>query len=120
MEALLAPIPAQRRLLVTGHGALGYFADRYGFRVVGTVIPGSSTSEEPSARDIAELIDAIRASGASLLLADIATPPSVAGAVAGEAGIRLVEVQLAQPAESGTYADLLRTLAKAISDALSA
>lgn len=118
IEALLKPIPADDRLLVTGHDALGYFTDRYGFRVIGTVIPGLSTSDEPSARDIAELLDAIRASGARVLLSDVATPPSVAGAVAGEAGLRLVEVQVAQPPESGSYADLLRILATSIADAL--
>lgn len=118
IEDLLQPIPAERRILVTGHESLGYFADRYGIRIIGTVIPGLSTSDEPSARDIAELIDAIRASGAGVLLSDIATPPSVAGAVAGEAGLRLVEVQVAQPPASGSYFDLLRILATSIAAAL--
>jgi zinc/manganese transport system substrate-binding protein len=118
IEALLAPIPPGDRRLVTGHGALGYFADRYGFDVVGTVIPGLSTSDEPSARDIADLLDAIRASGARVLVSDLTTPPSVAGAVAGEGGLRLVEVQVAQPPESGGYAELLRTLATSIAGAL--
>jgi zinc/manganese transport system substrate-binding protein len=118
IAALIAPIPTERRLLVTGHGALGYFADRYGFRVVGTVIPGLSTSDEASARDIAELIAAIRDAGASVLFSDVTTPPSVAGAVAGETGLQLVELSVAQLPESGSYADLLRGLATTISEAL--
>ena len=118
IAALLAAIPAERRLLVTGHGALGYFADRYGFHIVGTVIPGLSTSDEPSARDIADLIDAVRAAGATVLFSDVSTPPSVAQSVAAEAGLELVELQVAQVPESGSYADLMRNLAMSIAAAL--
>ncbi len=39
-------VPPDRRLLVTNHDALGYFADRYGFEIVGTVLPGTSTLAE--------------------------------------------------------------------------
>jgi ABC-type Zn uptake system ZnuABC Zn-binding protein ZnuA len=42
-------IPAGQRLLVTNHESFGYFADRYGFKVVGTIIPSVSTEAEPSA-----------------------------------------------------------------------
>ena len=43
-------IPTERRLLVTNHEALGYFADRYGFTVIGAVVPGFSTDAAPSRR----------------------------------------------------------------------
>src|SRR5690606_37065843 len=53
IAAVLAPIPADRRKLVTNHDSLGYFADRYDFEIVSTVIPGGSTMGEPSASDLA-------------------------------------------------------------------
>ncbi|MBK7452844.1 MAG: zinc ABC transporter substrate-binding protein [Anaerolineales bacterium] len=43
-------IPAERRLLVTNHEAVGYFAERYGFEVVGAVIPSLSTDAGTSAK----------------------------------------------------------------------
>ena len=46
----LAAIPAEARKLVTGHESMGYFADRYGFELVGAVIPGLSSQGEVSAR----------------------------------------------------------------------
>lgn len=59
VEALVSGIPEPDRLLVTDHDSLGYFADRYGFRVVGAVIPNFSTGTSPSARELAGLIDII-------------------------------------------------------------
>jgi zinc/manganese transport system substrate-binding protein len=120
LSQALAVVPEEQRQLVTGHGALGYFADRFGFRIVGTVIPGLSTSDEPSARDIAELIQSIREAGATAVFSDVGTPPSVAEAVAAEAGARVVELRVAQLPESGRYADLLRDIATAIANALTA
>jgi ABC-type Zn uptake system ZnuABC Zn-binding protein ZnuA len=52
----VATIPADRRKLVTNHESLGYFAARYGFAVIGTVIPGASTLAEPSASSLADLV----------------------------------------------------------------
>jgi zinc/manganese transport system substrate-binding protein len=115
----LAAVPEQDRRLVTGHGALGYFADRYDFEIVGTVVPGLSSSDEPSARDVAGLVDAIRESGARAVFTDVSTPPSVAEAVASETGVPLVTLTLEQVPASGRYADLLREVAGTVADALS-
>jgi zinc/manganese transport system substrate-binding protein len=115
---LLSVIPEEQRQLVTGHGALGYFADRYGFTIVGTVVPGLSSADEPSAREIAALIEDIKAAGSVALFTDIGTPQSVAQAVADETGARIVELQVAQLPEGGSYQDLLRDLAILVSGSL--
>ena len=120
LTGTLAAVPDERRQLVTGHGALGYFADRYGFRIIGTVIPGLSSSDEPSAKDIAELIESIRAAGTTAVFSDVGTPASVAEAVAAETGAQVVELRVAQLPASGSYADLLREIAAAIANALAA
>lgn len=119
LSATLSVIPPAKRRLVTGHGALGYFADRYGFEIVGTVVPGLSSSDEPSAREIATLIEDIKATGTTAVFTDVGTPQPVARAVAEETGAQVVELQVAQLPEGGTYQDLLRVLASRIVDALS-
>ena len=55
--ALLEVVPEERRKMVTNHEAFGYFADRYGFEVVGVVIPGGSTLADPSSAELAELVE---------------------------------------------------------------
>src|SRR5690606_37328543 len=82
----LAAVPADRRKLVTNHDALGYFADRYEFEVVGTVIPGGSTMAEPSASDLAELADLLRREGIAAVFADTASSTRLAETLAAEVG----------------------------------
>ena len=52
LDDVLAAVPSERRVLVTDHEVFGYFADRYDFEVVGTVIPSTSTDAAPSAADL--------------------------------------------------------------------
>ncbi len=51
----VAAIPVDKRKLVVDHVALTYFADEYGFEIIGEVIPSVTDQTEPSARHIAEL-----------------------------------------------------------------
>jgi len=60
IQEQVAAIPPERRVLVTDHWVLGYFAARYGFTEGGAIIPGFSTLAEPSAREMAELVDRVR------------------------------------------------------------
>ncbi len=46
----LAGIPPERRVLVTNHDAFGYFADRYGFEIIGTVIPSAEHARRVECR----------------------------------------------------------------------
>lgn len=55
----VAMIPPERRKLVIDHVALAYFADRYEFEVLGTVIPSVTDQAEPSASDLAALVETI-------------------------------------------------------------
>ncbi|MCX7040066.1 MAG: zinc ABC transporter substrate-binding protein [Spirochaetes bacterium] len=90
IRAQVAGIPAADRLLVTNHESLGYFAESYGFTVIGTIIPGVSTGVSPSARQLARLIDELRATGAKAIFLESGTDPKLARQVAREAGIRVV------------------------------
>lgn len=83
-------IPAERRLLVTNHESLGYFADRYGFRVVGTLLESASSGASPSAQQMAQLVERIRASGAQAIFLETGANPQLAEQIARETGVRVV------------------------------
>ena len=88
IAAQVAQIPVEQRLLVTNHESFGYFADRYGFRVVGAIIPSVSTSASPSAQQMAALIDQIKASGAPAIFLETGSNPQLAQQIAGETGVQ--------------------------------
>ncbi len=90
VAAQVEQIPPERRLLVTDHESFGYYADRYGFRVIGTLIPGVSSMASPSAQQLAQLVDQIRATGAPAIFLASGTNPQLAQQMAQEAGVRLV------------------------------
>jgi ABC-type Zn uptake system ZnuABC Zn-binding protein ZnuA len=85
-----ARIPPERRKLVTNHETFGYFADQYGFRIIGTVIPGVSSDAAPTARQIARLIDGLKKAGAPAVFLDMGANPQLGQQVAREAGIPVV------------------------------
>src|ERR1044071_5624834 len=56
----VAQIPPQRRVLVTNHDSIGYFAERYGFTVVGAIVESFNSDASPSAQQMADLVDRIK------------------------------------------------------------
>lgn len=88
-EPMLAEIPAERRILMTNHDTLGYFAAAYGFEEVGVVLPGSSTLAEPSARDLAALIDLVRARDVPVVFTETTVSARIAEQVAAETGAQV-------------------------------
>jgi len=122
---LVEQLPEDRRRLVTSHEALGYFADRYGFKLVGTVLGTlSAEAREPSAQDIARLAEAIKAEGAKVIFLENVTNPQLVDRVAREAGVAigpsLYTDALGAPGSPGaTYVEMMRFNARAIVEALS-
>jgi len=113
-EKELATIPADRRKLVTAHDALGYFAARYNFKVVGYVIPSVSTeSGETSARELSALIETIKAKGVPIIFAEKSNNPKFIEQVAAEANVKVDELYVDslgdKGGEAGTYLDFFRT-----------
>ncbi|MFO7584267.1 MAG: metal ABC transporter substrate-binding protein [Anaerolineales bacterium] len=90
MRAQVEQIPAERRVLVTDHDTMGYFADQYGFTVIGAIIPSFSTGASPSAQELAGLIDQINDTGAPAIFLDVAANPNLAEQIAGETGVTVV------------------------------
>lgn len=123
IQERVALIPPERRKLVTNHDALGYFADRYGFVVVGTVIPSLDTRAEASARDVAALVDLIEREGVPAIFAENTTSPGLAEELAAQAGVQIVDNlytdSLGEPGSGAeTYLGLMQTDTMLIVDAL--
>jgi ABC-type Zn uptake system ZnuABC Zn-binding protein ZnuA len=122
IQEQLDGIPAERRLLVSDHAALGYFADRYGFAQVGSIYPGFSTLSEPSAKELSRLEDAIRARNVSAIFVGAAVNPRLAQRLADDIDVRVVRLyvgSLSSPNEPApSYIELLRYDVTAIASAL--
>jgi len=123
IKSKVAVIPAANRKLVMNHSSHGYFADEYGFSVVGTVIPGVGTGESPTAQQLGDLTSAIRASGAKAIFVEIAENPKLAQQIAAETGITVVDDlldhSLTEPdGVAPTYIDMMRFDTRRIVEAL--
>ncbi|MBI5564621.1 MAG: zinc ABC transporter substrate-binding protein [Chloroflexi bacterium] len=119
----VATIPESRRLIVTNHESFGYFADRYGFKVIGTIIPSVSTGSAPSAQQLARLIDQIKATGASAIFLETGTNPQLAQQIASETGIKVVTELYSHSLSDArgpapTYIDMIQSNVAAIVKAL--
>lgn len=122
MEPALTSVPEDQRILVTNHETLGYLAAAYDYEVVGTVIPGGDTAAEPSAADIAGIIDLIREEGVTAVFAENTVNANIAEQVAAEGGASfyvLLSDSLSDTDGSGTtYLDYMRYNVTTIVDAL--
>jgi ABC-type Zn uptake system ZnuABC Zn-binding protein ZnuA/ABC-type Mn2+/Zn2+ transport system permease subunit len=86
IRACVERVPPAERKLVTDHDAFGYFADRYGIRVVGAVIPSQSTQAQPSAGETARLIRLVRREDVRAIFPESSLSPRLAETVARETG----------------------------------
>ncbi len=124
VAANLDVVPDDDRRMVTNHESFGYFADRYGFEIVGVIIPGGSTQAEPSSAEIAALVEVMRQEGVSAIFAETTQPTALADAVASELGgeVEVVELYTESLGEEGsggeTLAEMLVTNSIRIASAL--
>ena len=107
--AMLDTIPLDRRVLVTNHDALGYFAERYGFEIVGVVIPGGSTLAEPGSEELAALVALVDALDIPAIFADTTEPTVLADVIAAEAdhAVAVVTLHTGSLGDPGSPADTL-------------
>ena len=118
----VAQISPERKLLITNHEAFGYFAERYGFTIAGTVIESFSSDASPSAQQMAALIDQIKTSGAPAIFLDASDNAALAQQIAAETGVRVVTdlhlESLTDGAPAATYIDMLKHNVTQIANAL--
>ena len=122
----VATLPEDRRKLVTSHDTFGYFADTYGFQIIGTALGSLSTEAgDPSARQIAQLVHQIQEAGVPAIFAENVANPDLMEAIAAEAGVALAPSlysdALGAPGTPGdTYDGMMRSNVATIVQALSA
>jgi manganese/iron transport system substrate-binding protein len=118
----VAGVPEERRLLVTDHALLTYFAAQYGFEQVGAVIPAATTVAEPSAQELAALQDAIGQYSVPAIFVGHEVNSRVAEQIAADTGVELVFIYTESLSdESGpaaTYLDYMRYNVNAIVEGL--
>ncbi len=86
-----AQIAPEGKILVTNHESLGYYADRYGFTVAGSVIPSVSSGATTSAADLSALVDKIKEFGIKAIFIETGANPNLANQIARETGITVVD-----------------------------
>jgi zinc/manganese transport system substrate-binding protein len=115
---ITAAIPPENRKLVTGHESMGYFAQRYGFKLVGVIIPSLSTQADVSAGDLAALKQAIEDNNVKAIFTELGTSPAVAQAIGEETGVKVVELTTHALPPDGSYFTFMTNIANVITDAL--
>ena len=114
----VAAIPLENRKLVTGHESMGYFAQRYGFKLVGVIIPSLSTQADVSAANLAALKKAIEDNQVKAIFTELGTSPAVAKVIGDETGVKVVELTTHALPSDGSYFTFLRNVAGVITNAL--
>jgi ABC-type metal ion transport system, periplasmic component/surface adhesin len=119
IRAEVEKLPPQRRKLVTGHESLGYFAQRYGFKLVGAVVPSLSSQAESSAAGLSNLKRLVAENGVGVVFTELGENPAVARALASEARVRALPITTHALPKDGGYIEFERGLASAIVGGLS-
>ncbi|WP_280570345.1 metal ABC transporter substrate-binding protein [Chromohalobacter sp. 296-RDG] len=116
----ISEIPDANRVLITNHDAFGYFANAYDLDVLSPV--GLSTAAEPSAADMAKLIQQIQKRDVKALFLENMTNPALLEQLADETGVAiggtLYAGALAPEGEASTYLGMFRHNVDTLTDAL--
>ncbi|MFE6287464.1 zinc ABC transporter substrate-binding protein AztC [Streptomyces sp. NPDC057877] len=115
-------IPEDDRALVTNHHVFGYLADRFGFRVIGAVIPSGTTLASPSSSDLRSLTQAMERAGVRTVFADSSQPTRLAEVLRTELGgrVRVVELYSESLTAKGEGADTYLRMMRANTTAMTA
>jgi zinc/manganese transport system substrate-binding protein len=116
--SLVNTLPAANRKLVTGHDSLGYFGVRYGFKLVGAIIPSLTSQAEVSAADLAALKTLIEDNQVKAIFTELGTPPVIAQTIGLETGVKVVELSTHILPPDGSYFTFMLNLAQTIVDNL--
>ncbi len=124
MANALGRVPPNDRRLLTSHGELRYFADRFGFEVGGVVEDGRATGPRHDPESLADLADIMQADGINVVFTDSIKSVDSAEALAAEAGkgtevVALDLCSLGGPGSGAeTYYEMMWTTADRIAEAL--
>jgi zinc/manganese transport system substrate-binding protein len=114
----VAEIPMEKRRLITGHESMGYFAQRYGFQLIGVIIPSLSTQAAVSVADLAELKKTINATHVKTIFSELGTSQAIAQTIAHETGVSVVELSTHVIPPDGSYYSFMKNVANTITNSL--
>jgi len=112
IKAQVETISPEKRDIVSDHMVFGYFADRYGFKQIGAVVPGYSSMASPSAQDLAAIETAIQDYHVPAIFVGNTVNTSLSQQIAQDTGIHLVNVYTGSLSDANgpaaTYLDFIR------------
>jgi len=116
-------LPAERRKLVTTHDTFSYFAARYGFEVIGAILPVSTEGASPSAQELARLVETIQAQNVPAVFAENISSNALLNQIAAEAGVEVIPSLFTDSlgptgSEGATYIQMVRSNVQTIVGAL--
>ena len=121
IEHEVSEVPPGRRLLVTSHDSFRYFAERYGFEVVGVIL-GVTTDVEASAEHMAELVELVKERDVAAVFGETITSERLAQTLANETGTKLVRLYSdslgAEGSGAESYIGMVRENVKRVVEAL--
>jgi len=121
VRTAVAKIPAERRKVISTHAAFGYFAEAYGIAFISPL--GVSTETEPSARDIAQIIDQIKKTKIPAVFLENMSDGRLIGRIAAETGAKVGGTLISdaltdEKGDSPTYIAMVRHNIRALTNAL--
>ena len=123
VKEILSEIPDEEKVLVTNHAVFAYFAESYGFEILGEIIPSASTLSSANAEQLASLADEISSNNVKAIFADASASDTLAQTLASEVGgievITLFTESLGDPGSSGAnYIEMVKFNAQSIASGL--
>jgi zinc/manganese transport system substrate-binding protein len=124
IKRMAGTVPEDKRVIFTSHDSLGYLARAYGFTITGSALGSLSTeAADPSAGEIAELIEAIKASGVPAIFAENVESSDLMKQIAADAGVTLApplysDALSKSDGPAATYIDMMTWNANTIVTAL--
>jgi zinc/manganese transport system substrate-binding protein len=114
-------IPESRRKVISTHDAFGYFESRYGITFIAPL--GVSTESEPSARDIAKIIDQVKAAHIPAVFLEKIGDPRLMRRISAETGAKIGGTLYSdsltdEKGEAPTYIDMVRHNIRVLTNAL--
>lgn len=121
IRQLFAGLSEKERRVITSHDAFHYFGDAYGIEFLAAQAAGGDT--QPSARDVARLIQQIRKQGVKAVFVENISDPRIVQQIAKETGAKIGGTLYSDALSeangpAATYLDMMRHNAKTIAAAL--
>ena len=105
--------------LVSGHDEMGYFADRYGCKVIGAIIPSFTTTSEATAGELADLKRLVEQYKVRAIFTGLGTSTDTVNQLAKELGIKAVTLSTHYLDGAANYQEFILNLTNQIAEALS-